>query len=127
MITPHDSCGYSSTAWLWIASRSSVVRITGPYRTPPASAGMIATSSPSLSEVRQTVEPVDRLAVDVDGHVLVDLAPLVAHEPLQSAVGPLELVEEPADVRRAHVDAVAIAVARRKGVGIYTVTAICSP
>ena len=56
----------------------------------------------------EPLEGFDRLAVHVDVHVVVYLAARVAHEPLQAAVGGLELIQQPADVVRSDLDAVAI-------------------
>ena len=54
------------------------------------------------------LERFDRLAVHVDVHVLMYLAALVAHEPLQATVRGLELIEQPADIDRGDLDAVAV-------------------
>src|SRR5262249_56465651 len=45
----------------------------------------------------ESLERFDRLVVHVDAHVVMYLAALVAHEPLQAAVRRLELVDEPPD------------------------------
>ncbi len=70
---------------------------------------MIATSSPSASGVARPLEPVDGLAVDVDGDVLMHLAtarcaraPSARRRPRSSSSS------RPPTSRRAHVDAVAI-------------------
>ena len=113
-MTPHDSNGYSSTAWARIASCSAGRQDHAPAGQRRDDRDLVAV----LQRRAQPAEPVDRLAVDVDGDVLVHLARLVAHEPLEPAVRALQLVEQGADVGRAHVDPVAVAVARRNGVGM---------
>src|SRR5207249_1796602 len=61
-----------------------------------------------LERCGESVERLDRLAVYVDIDVVVHLAALVAHEPLETSEGLLELVEEPADRLRRRLEAIAV-------------------
>src|SRR6266508_1465994 len=112
MITPQHSFGYSASACSQICRSSSVVTIIGGLAIQRRGAAGQRRDDCDLVALLQrgaeTAEPVDRLAVHVDGDVLMDLTRFVAHQSLEAAVRALQLVQQRADGGRAHVDPVAI-------------------
>src|SRR5205823_10684277 len=56
----------------------------------------------------EAAQAIDGLAVDVDGDVSVNLALLVAHEPLEPAVRALEVVQHRAHVGGGGLDAITL-------------------
>src|SRR5215467_8560199 len=76
-----------------------------------------------LQQRLQTLEGFDGFTVHVEVHVMMDLARLVAHQPLEAAEPALELVEQAAHVARLHGDAVLVVRGPAKGRGDIDVDA----
>ena len=83
---------------------------------------MIETSSPSLRVVLEPPQRLDRLVVDVDVDVVVDLALLVPDETLEAAERSSSPSSRPRTSRASTVTRSWLLVARRNGVGMYTWT-----
>src|SRR4029453_14084583 len=117
--TPQHSPGYSAIAWARMRAYSSGVRIiereSAAESTPGFREGWPAPGEsrpapregwndrhlvPILERRLQPLERFDGLAVHVEVHVVVDLARLVAHEALEGAEPPFELVEHAFHIAR---------------------------
>src|ERR1700693_1574883 len=121
--TPQHSDGYSASAWAWIRAYSSGVRIIVRESAPRNGRPAPCKGWPAPGEGRndrhlvailqrrlKPLERLDALVVHVDVDVVVDFAGLVAHEALETAEAPLELIEQPADIAR--IDRHAVLVVR---------------
>src|SRR5215471_15952954 len=148
--TPQHSPGYSAAAWDRTRAYSSEVRIiedgsaTGAFRFAPGEdRPAVGEGGPAPRQSRpaprqgrnnrdlvavlqrrlQTLEGFDGFTVHVEVHMMMDLARLVAHQPLEAAEPTLELVEQAAHVARLHGDAVLVVRGPAKGRGDIDVDA----
>src|SRR5215468_10897614 len=141
--TPQHSPGYSATAWDRTRVYSSEVRIieggsaAGAIRFASGEGGPApGEGRPAPREGRndrdlvavlqrrlQTLEGLDGFTVHVEVDVMMDLARLVAHQPLEAAEPALELLEQAAHVVCLHGDAVLVIRGPAKGRGDIDVDA----
>src|SRR6476646_3310764 len=100
--TPQHSAGYSATA---CAEGKPATREGGPAA---REGGNDRDLVPVLQRGVEPLQGLDRLVVHVDVHVVVHLALIVPHEPLQRAELVLQLVEQTFHVRRLDRHAVGV-------------------
>src|SRR5690242_21615114 len=99
--TPQHSDGYSASACAWTRPNSSGVRIIRPRSDSPAREGWPAAREgrnnrnlvPILERGLEPLQCFDGLVVHVDVDVVVHLALIVAHQPLERPELLFELVE----------------------------------